>query len=210
MIKIVNKGNMVDTTIRRLLVGGSEDDFKVGAALIAKKGVVREGLYAFEDVEKWQKKMHLDKVRWLQDKYPNLIVSGSIALFLHGCRSKRWDSEYFQPDIDLILPYFFPIEGEKIAEYYEQQHPSGSDFQEVYNFDGIKLDTRIDSAQRYENIKYDGYTYKVSDPLDIIQAKIKYSKQGGANATKHKEDLYDFIGKTIFKEYLKKTEIEEF
>lgn len=205
MIKITS--NMIDTTVRRLLVGGNEEDFKVGAALIAKKGVVQEGLYAFEDVELWTKRMHLDKVKWLQEKYPNLIVSGSIALFLHGCRSKRWEASFFSPDIDLILPFFFPIEGEKIKEYWEEHHASGSDFQEVYNYDGIKLDTRIDANQRWEHIKYDGFNYKVSDPLDIIQAKIKYSKQGNSNSGKHREDLYDFIGKTIFKEYLNKVEV---
>lgn len=199
---------MTDTTIRRLLVGGSEDDFKVGAALIAKKGVVQEGLYAFEDVELWSKRMQLEKVKWLQNKYPNLIVSGSIALFLHGCRTKRWEASFFTPDIDLILPFYFPIEGEKIKEYWEEQHASGSDFQEVYNFEGTKLDTRVDANQRWEHIKYDKYTYKVSDPLDIIQAKIKYSKQPGPNSTKHKQDLYDMIGKTIFKNYLDKTESE--
>lgn len=196
-----------DTTIRRLLVGGNEDDFKVGAALIAKKGVVQEGLYAFEDVEMWSKRMHLDKVKWLQDKYPNIIISGSIALFLHGCRSKRWEKTFYSPDIDLILPYFYPIEGEKIKEFWEEQHGSGSEFREVYNFDGVKLDTVIDPKQRYEHIKYDGYTYRVSDVLDIIQAKITYSKGVLGDPGKHKEDIYDFIGKTVFKDYIKKVEI---
>jgi len=193
---------MINTTIRRLLVGGNEDDFKVGVALAAKNDIVREGIYAFEDVELWSTKMQLDKVRWLQNKYPEVIISGSIALFLHGCRTKRWQDQYYQPDLDLIMPHFIFIEGPKISKYVELRHPSGCDFQETYNFNGVKIDTTVDPQQRWEWITYDGYRYKVSEVLDIIQAKIKYCKK--ANDIKHRQDLYDFIGKTTFGEYLKK------
>ena len=90
---------MADNTIRKLLIGGNEDDFKVGVAIAARKGLVKEGLYAFEDVEKWDKIMQLEKVRFLQIKYPQSIISGSIALFLHGCRSDRY---YGEPDFSWI------------------------------------------------------------------------------------------------------------
>jgi len=191
---------MVDTRLRRLLVGGTEDDFKVGSALIAKRGLVKEGIYAFEDIEIWRNSMHLDKVQYLQTKYPDIIVSGSIALFLHGCRVESWYNRP-RPDIDLVLPYFINIEDTKIVREF-QNYPSGSDFQEVYMLDGIKLDTRVDPQQRYTYVTYDGFKYKVSDPLDIIQAKIKYSKQ--PNGTKHRDDLYDIIGKSTFDQYLAK------
>ncbi len=195
---------MKDTTIRRLLVGGNEDDFKVGAALIAKRGLVKESIYAFEDVNIWTEKMHLDKVQYLQNKYPTIIVTGSVALFLHGCRVDRWYRNGIS-DIDLVLPYFIPLNDEKIEINLQYEHGgSGSDFQEVYLFDGIKLDTRVNPNQRYELITYDGYTYRVSDPLDIIQAKIKYAKQSGSSALKHREDLYDIIGKTTFATYMEK------
>ena len=197
------QSNMIDTTVRKLLIGGSEEDFKVGVAIAAKKGLVREGLYAFEDVIKWSKRMHLEKVKWLQENYSEVILSGSIALFLHGCRSFRWEDEFYRPDIDLVLPYFVNITGPNISHTIIDHHPSGCDFQEIYNFEGVKLETTVDPQQRWEWITYDGFKYKVSDMLDIVQAKIKYAKKGGD--PKHRNDLNDFMGKTTFGEYLQKT-----
>lgn len=193
---------MIDTKVRKLLIGGSDEDFQVGAALIAKKGLVREGLYAFEDVAMWTEKMHLTKVQQLQIKYPEIIISGSVALFLHGCRSSRWDSKTYKPDFDLILPRYMVLEGPGIVKVADHPYPSGNDFDEVYSFEEVKLDVRIDPYQRWEWIKYDGFDYKVSDPLDIIAAKIKYVKQSGGG--KHRMDLHDFIGKTTFGEFLSK------
>lgn len=190
---------MIDTKIRKLLIGGNEEDLQVATALISKKDAIREGLYAFEDVEFWDKKMHLDKVRILQLRYPNLIISGSVALFLHGCRIDRWTKNLDKPDLDIIIPYYYSIEGPGIV--LGTGYGSGNDFQHFYTYDDIKVDVRISNLQMYETVAYNGFKYKVGNLFDILEAKIRYGRQ---NNSKHITDIYDIVGKTVFKNYIEK------
>ncbi len=154
-----------------------------------------QGIYE----EKVESKMKLPVLRSIQKDYPMFHVGGSVALFLHGIRLKRWNSSGVS-DIDLISPYFVLVEGDGDEIEVKQLDGKGSanDFDEtfLYCFDGesTKVDYRIDPKQRYEIIEHKGFKYKVS-PLEIIMAaKFKYALNG---QSKHKNDVYEICGKKI-------------
>lgn len=126
----------------------------------------------------------LKQVETLQTKYPQLIVGGSVALFLHGVRLKRWDM--IKSDLDLITPYYTLIE----EGIYERQTNSGADFDYSVNINGVKVDVRIDPKARYEVIKFGEFSYKVAPLLQIIEAKVRYALKGNQ---KHVNDLNKMI-----------------
>ena len=54
-----------------------------------------------------------------------------------------------------------------------------------------KVDLRIDPKQRYEIIEHDGFKFKVSNLLTILEAKMRYALL--PNGGKHKKDLLEMI-----------------
>jgi len=57
-----------------------------------------------KEKERLLKHMKLSTVQLLQEKYPQLIIGGSVALFLHGARLSRFNSSPVH-DLDLISPF---------------------------------------------------------------------------------------------------------
>ena len=138
--------------------------------------------------------LNLDLIKDIQTQYPMFHVGGSAGLFLHGIRLKRWSSRTSHSDIDLVAPYFVLPDG-KIGDNdieYLDAKASGNDFDETFIVDGVKVDYRIDPKQRYELIEYNGYKYKVSNVLTILEAKLKYALT--PNGQKHKHDILEMIG----------------
>jgi uncharacterized protein YqgV (UPF0045/DUF77 family) len=151
--------------------------------------------------EIYKKKIHEDMrlkdVRELQSKYPHLHVGGSIGLFLHGIATKRVN-EHGVTDIDMTTPYFTLIEGDEknsVEEAELEEDGYGDDFDSGYFFNGIKLEMKIDPKQRYEIVEYDGFRYKVTALETIIDFKTKYAMKG---IKKHKNDLYELLGKKYY------------
>jgi hypothetical protein len=134
--------------------------------------------------------MKLDEVRKLQTRYPLLHVGGSIGLFLHGVRLKRWNDG--SVDIDVVAPYFQLFESfdDTDIEYLDCKK-SGNDFDEAFVMNSVKVDCRIDPHQRYEIIEYKGFKYKVSKFETIMAAKMKYAVNG---QDKHKQDIREMCG----------------
>lgn len=135
--------------------------------------------------KKIEESMNLSNVKELQTQYPLIHVGGSIGLFLHGIRLKRWVKS--NSDIDIVSPYFilFDSFGENEVKYIDGKK-SGNDFDETFIFNETKVDCRIDPKQRYVNIEYNGFKYKVSTFETIMEAKVKYSANGQA---KHRDDI---------------------
>ena len=134
--------------------------------------------------------MYLELVRNLQKIYPNLIIGGSISLYLQGTRLKRFGHGH---DLDLIFPYWQLIENTEGVEVDEsdEERFSGSDYQNSITINGIKADIRIDPEQKYEIITYKDHQYKVVPMIDIIEAKVRYAlKKSGE---KHLNDLKELI-----------------
>lgn len=141
--------------------------------------------------ERLDKKMKLENVRALQEVNPNLIIGGSISLYLQGVRLERfYDGEV---DYDITLPYYQMLltKNDIKIDSNGEDRPSGSDYGETILIDGDKADLRIDPKQKYEILNYKGFDYKIIPLETIIKAKAEYAltKWG----IKHKNDLREMI-----------------
>lgn len=141
--------------------------------------------------------MKFKEVKYLQEKYPTMIVGGSFALIMHGVTANISRlSKGSVGDLDLIIPYYQLIKGDKEFEICveDEEEMSGDDYEACLTINGIKADIRVDPKQRYEEIKFNDFTFKVAKLEDILLAKLKYAKQGNK---KHLDDVYDMVGKDV-------------
>ena len=140
--------------------------------------------------ERLDELMLLPTVRILQELNSNLIIGGSISLYLQGVRLKRFESGGV--DYDITLPFYQIIESSsKITVMDGEERPSGSDYGETVLINGVKADIRIDPTQKYKVLEYKGFKYKIVPLEIIIKAKSEYAltKWG----LKHKQDLQEMI-----------------
>jgi len=142
---------------------------------------------------------NLDLVQKLQSKY-NCIIVGSTALYLHGLNIKRDNTNH--TDLDVILPYYQQIsdvDGYKIRKTGNKKSGNSFDFSLFAMSNGgdstLTIDIKIDPHSKYEEIEYNGFTYKVSPIIDIFEAKIKYIKGGGNGTDKHLQDILGLLRK---------------
>jgi hypothetical protein len=152
---------------------------------------------------------NIDLLKGIQKKFPMMHVGGSVGLYLHGVRLKRWN-EKSKSDFDMISPYFILPDGQieetgDEIEYLDAK-ASANDFDETFVVGGVKVDYRIDPKQRYEIIEYDGFKFKVSNLLTILEAKMRYAML--PNGKKHKDDLEEMVIK-VPKKTNKTTNINE-
>lgn len=140
-----------------------------------------------------QTNLNLDTVRHLQSAFPQVIISGSVGLYLHGIRLERFKNQ--TSDLDIIVPYYINFEGVKDIRI-DYSSPSGpdSDFDYTIICNDVKVDVKIDSHRRWDYIFINEFSYKVSCVESIIAAKIKYIDQG---KDKHKDDIYEILGKKV-------------
>lgn len=197
--------------------GGSREGWKnITTSFKIIRELTKEEILEISEKEKSEKKewefkqkqseipknLKLDIVKEIQEKYPTVIIGGSVALFLHGVRLKRW-AENETSDIDVTLPYYITLEGKKEEELEEADFDldeilyEGNDFENSTMFLSekgyVKIDIRIDPKSKYELINYEGFDYKVALLEDILEAKIRYAM--GRSGKKHKEDIYEICGK---------------
>lgn len=144
--------------------------------------------------KRYNENLNIDLLKDIQTKYPMFHVGGSVGLYLHGVRLKRW-LESSSSDIDMVSPYFVLPEGEVGEDGHEIDYldakASANDFDETFLVDGVKVDYRIDPKQRYEIIEYDGYKFKVSPILTILEAKMRYALL--PNGSKHRDDIKEMV-----------------
>jgi hypothetical protein len=139
--------------------------------------------------------MKLSTVRKLQEVNPNLIIGGSISLYLQGVRLKRLSNGDI--DYDITLPYYQILETKDgISIRDGEDRPSGSDYGETVFINDVKADLRIDPKQKYQILEYKGFKYKIVPLETIIKAKAEYALTRWGK--KHKEDLQEMIlNKTV-------------
>jgi len=150
--------------------------------------------------EKIEKVFQLETIRNLQTEFPNLILGGSISLYLHGIRLQRFDS--WCGDFDFILPFWQDLSQSlttKVSEeedfFDDEGYGSSSDedfqFHSRFAVEGRKADVRINPKEKYEVVEFKGFKYKVAPFLVTLGAKIHYAK--GRNGEKHKADVLEMI-----------------
>lgn len=138
--------------------------------------------------------MKLPTVRKLQEVNPNLIIGGSVSLYLQGVHLERFKSG--EIDYDITLPYYQILETKDgISIQDGEDRPSGSDYRETLLIDGVKADLRIDPSQKYQVLEYKGFKYKIVPLETIIKAKAEYALTKWGK-DKHLSDLKEMILKT--------------
>ena len=111
----------------------------------------------------------LPLVEELQTKYPSTIIGGSIGLYLHGVKLKRFKN--YKGDIDLISFKKIKIELEESKEL-----SSGCDFQDQGKRNGIKVDVCYDMSAKFDSILFKGVIYHVNPLHVILHHKCKYDR----------------------------------
>ena len=139
--------------------------------------------------------MHISVVQKLQEVNPNLIIGGSISLYLQGVRLRRFKTfSNKEIDFDITLPYWQKLlgkEGVDIDEEGGEDRPSGSDYEETIFINSVKADIRIDPKQKYEMVTYKGFDFKVIPLETVIKAKAEYALTKWGQ--KHRDDLREMI-----------------
>jgi hypothetical protein len=146
-------------------------------------------------------KLHMTEYMVLQTYFPQIMVTGSLALYLHGIRFQRWEwteSAYAKDsDLDIISPSWLDLGAPKYHDFDIEFSAYGRKpetmFDAIYMVKNGKYPTRfkIDfyvSSQRWETITVDGFEYHVSSLEGIWAAKIRCAMNG---ASKHLEDLQE-------------------
>lgn len=153
-----------------------------------------------QEEEDLKKLLKLDVARKLLEHYPTLILGGSAAIYLHGIRLERWRKGV--SDLDIIAPTYVNLESiEDLEIIFESWADSGSDFENVYSYQGTKIDFKTDPKQSYEIIEMDDFKWRVSKLETIWEAKLRYGMSG---KQKHIDDLYEVMGKESFKMKIEK------
>lgn len=193
-------------------ITGKYKDDKDGKSITNSFKIIRElskeevaDVIKIDEYKKLSEKLGIPLVRQIQDKYPHIILGGSVALFLYGVELRRFKDGY-DFDIDLITPYFTLIETDSIIKVRERDdQTSGNDFDDAFYINGKKVDLKIEPKQRYNIVEVNGFKYKLCSLETIIEAKSRYALKGNK---KHKGDLYE-ICKVNITANDKKKDIDE-
>lgn len=146
-----------------------------------------------QEEEKIKEKLNLELARKIQKSHPEMVIGGSLALFLHGIRLSRWKTSA-PSDLDLVLPYYTHIEDSDFI--VDKSKSDSKDFDMIVVVDNSTIDIKIDPKRRYESVIYEDITYFVS-PLEVIwEAKCRYAALGNS---KHRDDLLELCGKPVKK-----------
>lgn len=162
----------------------------------------------------------LPMIQELQRRYPQLILCGSAAVFLHTGKVYDRNSNSAIHDLDFVSPYYIRLEGDdehKLSETFNKlweddygfdeggvetakhntlkvsnrdKWGSGNDFDECVYINNVPVDIAVNPAQKYEYITFQGFRYKVATLSSILEAKLRYANQGNA---KHSQDIMDLI-----------------
>lgn len=165
------------------------------------------------------KNHRLDLIKTLQSRYPELILCGSAAVFLHTGKVYARNEHSKIHDLDFVVPYYIKIEGEgvkkktitpetiyeNVTEYAKtlrktqtlnlsvsktDKWGSGNDFDECIYVNNVPCDLAINPHQKFEYITFQGFRFKVATLPSILEHKLKYANQG---SNKHMQDIQDLI-----------------
>lgn len=139
-------------------------------------------------MDRLEDKLKLSKLRELQKNYPNIIVGGSISLYLQGVKLKRLERDGVH-DFDLISPYWTDLK--EVGAKYVDAKNSGNTFDETFEYQGILLDVVVNNNTKYNIVEFNGHKYKVNEIEEVLEYKIKYARQ--KNGSKHRNDIREML-----------------
>jgi hypothetical protein len=148
-----------------------------------------------EGEENYHDLFRISTVKTIQKKFPEVIIGGSVSLYLQGYKLNRKKG---QVDLDLITPYYINMSGEDddLDIQFVEGKKSGNDYSEslLINCDGCttKADVRVDNKTKYNLVTVDNFTFKVCDLMTTLEAKCRYAMEGNI---KHRDDVLSLMTK---------------
>ena len=144
-----------------------------------------------EEFKKEEKNLKLNEIRELQNKFPNLILGGSLALYLQGLKLNRLKDYYNTSDFDFIHPFWVNLSEVDGVKFIDAKN-SGNTFDETYETKSkTKIDLVINPHCKYKIVEFNGNKYKVNTIENILKYKTQYATQ--RNGEKHRDDLYELL-----------------
>lgn len=124
----------------------------------------------------------------LQEKNPNVVLGGSMALILQG-----WIPAREVGDIDVSLPFYTQLIDATVTNT-RGQSGNGEALRMIFNSekDNFNFDLFLDNKSVWRDFVYAGRVFRIQDPMQIVAAKMKYLIKG---KTKHAKDLKHVMGK---------------
>lgn len=154
------------------------------------------------------KKEILNTLIDLQKRNNNLIITGSVALDLAGCKIRREIT-----DIDLYLPIskYYNLSGYKKLkdedDYDEQnyqiyQYLNSKNNIKIYIFEPVSYEKCIikNNKEATITVRAHGEVFEVLKPEFVLQFKIQHilsNTSSWETKEKHKEDIIYFLQKNI-------------
>lgn len=129
----------------------------------------------------------LQIVRAIQKKYPDVHLGGSLAVFLWGLNLDRPFT-----DIDLCAPSTAGMSIPTNAKDY-REGSDNHDFDYGFNFQGYKIELKIDASQKSNILMHLGFAYLVTSIHVIREYKVKYASRGYEKHIKDLSRIDDFI-----------------
>ena len=139
------------------------------------------------------------ELRFIKSNFPNDIITGSIALNLFSLINR--DST----DIDILIKDESRFSNYENNNYEEVNLPNRLGYIYFYYKNGFfskKRDFQVDffkssGLEKYIQFYFEDHTFKVQNPLEIIQVKMELSQSIGepSSTKKHENDLNHLFDK---------------
>jgi hypothetical protein len=117
---------------------------------------------------------------------PTAHLGGSLGLMLSGIDLLR---DLTNADLDVTIDEY---DVSNLQKDNLDERSEGNDFdfcvRKIVQDNGnyVKMDLRINPEPSFDKIEFEGFTYNVSKPRDVLFWKNKYAKKG---VRKHSDDL---------------------
>lgn len=145
------------------------------------------GIFKAKKRKQKAKQMGLYEMYELQKNFPDLIVGGSLSLFLQGYNLERWGGG---SDFDVILPYWQDLsEVDGVSE--SEAKNSGNTFDETHSYKGRKVDVVVSPHQKYVRVKFEDMEFKCNPVVEVLKYKVQYALQKGGS--KHLKDILELL-----------------
>jgi hypothetical protein len=131
-----------------------------------------------------------DKMEFIISKFPDGIITGSIALLMYGLLARGFQ------DFDIIIDDRNLFPSYSTDRYGDEEIGNRLGYRDIEYKSGIfsrkktyKVDFFENNGAKYNSFVYKGNTYKVQDLLEIIDHKMVMAN----NSTKHFRDLQNIF-----------------
>lgn len=131
-----------------------------------------------------------DKMEFIINKFPDGIITGSIALLMYGLLARGFE------DFDIIINDKNLFPSYSSDRYGDEEIGNRLGYRDIEYKSGFfsrkktyKVDFFENNGVKYNEFKYKGITYRIQDLLEIIEHKMVMASSNTRSSRKHYKDL---------------------